>query len=658
MVHVSRRIVVAFVGLGLFTLMLLLAFLDARNYDGKVLRNTTVAGTNIGGYGTVELDEFIADLDGQYRTMPIRLAAPGGGPTGVGADFGVSVDRDRLRAEALNAGRPDGSLARLSTFVLSRFQSRTIDVPADIDRSLVATSVKRLEGSQRVEPQDPKLELSGKKFVVVPGRDGAGIDPAAVVSALPSRLKNGPQPVTLTVNRITLKSRYSAEQVEQLAQEAGKLTAQPLKIIVGDKGGTIPAELLRSWVQPTIVDGVVRLGIDQEAAGAGIRKILGRVGKSPRDARLEVTADGTVQAVPAENGLVCCTDASLSNLGNALENPSDQPTRLEFREVEPKLTAADVERLGVKELIGTSTTKHKAGEDRVKNIHHIADLLRGKVILPGETFSVNKEIGPRSAANGFFKARVIEDGVFAENYGGGISQFATTMFNAAFYSGLDLIEYQSHSLYFKRYPYGVEATLSYPAPDLKIRNNTPYGVLIWPTYTASSITVNFYSTAFVKGEKTKQEDVKKNLCTIVITTRTRTYVDGRPNDVDKIRASYRPEEGVDCNGNPTAGVTTTTTRAPRETRPSNDEPDETRAPRNTADSGGSGDSDSGSDSGDSGDSGEDTPATTRRPRTTTTEAPPEPEPTAPPATPAPPPADTLPPALPVNPAGPPVTGVG
>ena len=56
-----------------------------------------------------------------------------------------------------------------------------------------------------------------------------------------------------------------------------------------------------------------------------------------------------------------------------------------------------------------------------------------------------------------------------------MSQFATTLFNAAFFAGLDIREYQAHSEYFSRYPRGREATMGFPNPDLVIENTTPYG---------------------------------------------------------------------------------------------------------------------------------------------------------------------------------------
>jgi vancomycin resistance protein YoaR len=141
---------------------------------------------------------------------------------------------------------------------------------------------------------------------------------------------------------------------------------------------------------------------------------------------------------------------------------------------------------------------------------------------------------------------VIQDGKFEESVGGGISQFATTLFNAAFFAGLEFPEYQSHSLYISRYPYGREATLSYPRPDLQIRNPSPYPILIWPTYTRSSITVGLYSTKWVNAEQTGQSEESRGPCKLVRTERTITYLADNTTKVDRVNALYRPAEGVNC----------------------------------------------------------------------------------------------------------------
>src|SRR5205085_8249446 len=133
-------------------------------------------------------------------------------------------------------------------------------------------------------------------------------------------------------------------------------------------------------------------------------------------------------------------------------------------------------------------------------------------IRPHTRLSINGLIGPRTLAKGFVVDHVIEDGKFAEAVGGGISQFATTLFNASFFAGLDVPEYQSHSIYISRYPYGREATLNFPHPDLIIANNTPYGVLIWPTYTGTTLTVSLYSTKYAPGTQTAQSQAPNGSC--------------------------------------------------------------------------------------------------------------------------------------------------
>jgi hypothetical protein len=79
-----------------------------------------------------------------------------------------------------------------------------------------------------------------------------------------------------------------------------------------------------------------------------------------------------------------------------------------------------------------------------------------------------------------------------EEFGGGISQLATTLFNAALRGGYEIIQRQPHSIYFPRYPEGHEATVSYPLPDLSFRNDSEYGLVIFTRYSGTFIKVLLY----------------------------------------------------------------------------------------------------------------------------------------------------------------------
>ena len=267
--------------------------------------------------------------------------------------------------------------------------------------------------------------------------------------------------------------------------------------------------------------------------------------------------NGAVRIVDSEGGTVCCSPDAGAALTAALLASAPQPIAMPGRPRTPEEGLAEAQALGIKEEVASFTTEHSCCQSRVANIHLFADMVRGDVILPGESYSLNAAVGERTAEKGFQEGGFIENGVLTTAIGGGVSQFATTFFNAAFFAGLDYDEYQAHSIYFSRYPYGREATISWQKPDLVVRNTTPYGILVWPTYTDTSITVSLYSTKFVNVEQSGQSERENGVCTRVTTERTRTYLDGRVA-VDEVGASYRPE-GLNCDGSPSDPSLTTTT---------------------------------------------------------------------------------------------------
>ena len=87
--------------------------------------------------------------------------------------------------------------------------------------------------------------------------------------------------------------------------------------------------------------------------------------------------------------------------------------------------------------------------------------------------------------------------------------------------------------------------MGYPAPDLAFKNNTPYGILIWTSYTDTSLTVTMYSTPWATAEQVGISEGTHGNCKVVTTTRQRTFPDGR-TATDTFRATYRPGEGQFC----------------------------------------------------------------------------------------------------------------
>ena len=519
---------------------------DTNAYSGRVGRNVTLGGQSIEGADPAELDGAVAELAARYREAEVEVDAPDGGFRAMAPELGLSVVEDATAADALQVGRTGSIPARIWGWARSFVVERKAPVRITVDDKAMAQIVAERD-PRRTPPVEPTVTVKDDKMVPKAGEPGRGISPPSVLAALH---KAGPEglPLRVSVRRDALPPRFPIAEAQRLADRAEQLSADGLPVTAGPATASVPASVVRGWFRTEVAGEELKLTVDASGAPEALAELFPKPAVPPVDAGFTVSG-GKVSITPSRNGTACCAPGAVGAIQTALltRSPGDtEAVALPLKTVAPSRDEEAARKLGIVEPVGTFTTNHAAGQPRVQNIHRIADLIRGAVIAPGATFSVNDYVGRRTTANGFVAAPVIDHEYnFTDDVGGGISQFATTIFNAAFFAGLDIPSYYMHGIYISRYPYGRESTISFPVPDVKIRNNTPHGVLIWPTYTGTSITVTMYSTKYVSGEQTGQTTEKKGVCTAVTTERTRTYVDGRKT-VDKFSGLYSPEEGVKC----------------------------------------------------------------------------------------------------------------
>jgi vancomycin resistance protein YoaR len=531
--------------------------------SGGVARNVTLAGVDISNESEAEVTSAVEDLAARWAEVPVELVVrPGRGEDGTeveepdvyrttAGEIGLMVDEDRTVEAALDVGDSAFLLFRPFEWAGSFLSDRDAPVVFQVSSDQVASATLALEGNDRIPAEEPTVELVEGRFKVVPGTSGSGIDAAALAAALPeaAEARGDDGPVRIELERTELPPLGEDGAAEEAAAGAEALVAEPVSVTTSEGTRTISSDQLRQWVTlSSSPDGSVAVDLDRERTDAGLRALFGDIAGGPVDAHFTIEG-GKPVIVPERSGKVCCGDDAAAKVMQSLRDGTRAVT-LDLVDAAPTFTAAQAAQLGIIEEVGqptvfVPTTEHKCCESRVQNIHRIADLIRGVVIKPGETFSVNDHVGRRTRAKGFTDGGAIIDGRVSTTVGGGISQFATTFFNAALFAGLDFGEYQSHSLYISRYPRGREATLSWTHPDLQVRNSTPYGVLVWPTYTDTSITVHLYSTHHVDVTVGEPTASPAGNCTKYTVGRTRTYVDGRVEH-DSVFARYRPAEGVNC----------------------------------------------------------------------------------------------------------------
>ena len=517
---------------------------DTKVSEDNVARKVTLGGQSIAGMDAAELEAAVADLATRYQQAAVVVEAPDGGFQATAPELGLSVVQAETAADAMAVGRTGNVAARFWSWARSFVGERPAPVRIDVDQAAMERIVRERD-PKRTPPTEPSVTVKDDKVVPKQGEPGRGISTQSVLAGL---RQAGPKglPLQISVERDAIPPRFPMEAAARLAERAESISAAGVPVSAGSLTATVPGSVVRGWFRTQPTEEELKLTVDASDAPEALAELFPEPAVAPVDAGFTVTA-GRVSITPAKAGSGCCGPGAVAAIQSALlTRAGDAPIALPLKPVAPTRDEEAARKLGIVEPIGTFTTNHAAGEPRVQNIHRISDLIRGAVIAPGATFSVNDYVGRRTTANGFVAAPIIDENYkFTEDVGGGISQFATTIFNAAFFAGLDIPSYYMHGIYIARYPYGRESTISFPAPDVRIRNNTPYGVLIWPTYTGTSITVTMYSTKFVSGEQTNQTREMKGVCTAVTTERTRTYVDGR-KATDRFTGLYSPEEGVKC----------------------------------------------------------------------------------------------------------------
>ncbi|MEO7836577.1 MAG: VanW family protein, partial [Acidimicrobiales bacterium] len=503
----------------------------------------TLGGRDVGGLNRPALAKEVARVARLYSKSPVQVDAPGGGFVTTAADLRLSLGQNATVQAALDVGRGGPAPRRFAGWVTSVVRSRPSPLRISVDPASVYRVVSARD-TTRVPATEPGIRVEDGRLVPVEGKPGKGIDAAKVIAALPDAAAED-LPVVVRAERGPVPPRYTMADAAEIARQGEQLATRPLVVTVDDDRAEVSVAMLRSWLRTEPTDAGLRLVVDGEAVATDLGKLLTKAGTPAVETAFTVV-DGAVRIVPGTAGSVCCSPVAGGRVEQALRAGRRDPVPVPLKRVDPKMTTADAEALGIREPVAAFTTNHPPNQPRVKNIHRISDLVRGQVIAPGTTFSVNDFVGKRTVEKGFVVDHVIEDGRFTDSVGGGISQFATTTFNAAFLAGLEFAEYQSHSLVIGRYPYGREATLSFPHPDLKIRNPSPHGVLIWPTYTDKSITVTLYSTKWVEATQTNQTRQARGPCTRVRTERTRRFLGDGTTKVDSVSALYRPGEGVNC----------------------------------------------------------------------------------------------------------------
>jgi vancomycin resistance protein YoaR len=398
-------------------------------------------------------------------------------------------------AAAMAVGRQGNVFVRLWQRLRSLFAKTDVGWRSSLDRAAADRLVSAWARDIDTEGHEAGIQAIGAHVVAVGPVPGRRLDRSRAVSAIVFSLEHWPRASVELPIQIVRRHTDLAD-ARRAADEANSWLRDSVHLFAPD-GTRI---LLTPTDLATMIEAVprrhgrdwslqVRFSPQRVAVRLGER--MTQYETEARSATFTVEG-GTVSVVPSVEGRRFDPAATAAELGRAAASDGARTAYTRFASVKPDLTTDAAKALNIHELVSSYTTYYPCCASRVINIHKIADIVDGAVLRPGEQFSLNGYVGPRTSDKGFVLAPMIADGKYKDDTGGGVSQFATTTFNAVFYGGYEIDYHQAHSYYISRYPAGRDATVSWPAPDLRFTDNSHSGILIKTSYTATSVTVSFY----------------------------------------------------------------------------------------------------------------------------------------------------------------------
>lgn len=466
------------------------------------LPNLYVDGVRVGNLDDEALAAALADLRRERGSWRLTVNhGPGAWVQAPAARIGYRLKAQATRGVLRRRGRQPNPLEALGDHLYATFDRLDVQPVQRVDGDRLAAWVRRAAGRLRRAPREGTVRFVAGRVVRVPPRPGAEVDePALRAEVRHALLRGGPD--ELRAPTTVVPAATTRADIDALVERARRAVSAPVVLRRRDTEVTLTPPQLGRVLRVGRVEGPgddVRLTLRadprrlERTVGASAVAALRR---RPVPATLAVRGR-RVRVVPGSNGFRFVPRRAAAQVVTLATTPGSRRASLRGEVVQPERTTADLRDLGIRRRISTFTTYHDCCESRVANIHRIADIVDGAIVEPGEELELNAYVGPRTTENGFVSAPAILEGEFIEDVGGGVSQFATTFYNAAFFGGYELVEYKAHSYYISRYPMGREATIDYPYVDLRIRNNSPHGLLVKTSYTDTSITVSFYGRKWV-----------------------------------------------------------------------------------------------------------------------------------------------------------------
>ena len=280
---------------------------------------------------------------------------------------------------------------------------------------------------------------------------------------------------------------------DAVKQPSYYIEGNELIINSGKEGNTVDYTKLKDLIYNTVKNQnndseKIEIPIENsKPENIDIDKIYNEIHREPQDAY--VTKD-PFEIHPHIEGIDF--EISIEEVKKIIEEPKEQ-YKIPLKIISPKITNDDLGDEAFPQRLSTYSTKFStANVNRSTNIRISADKVNGVVLMPGEEISYNNTIGPTTPQNGYKPGAAYIGGKVVTDYGGGVCQTSSTIYNAVLYANLEVTSRTSHYFASDYVPVGRDATVYSPSLDFKFKNNRNYPIKIKAVVNGGTIQVDIF----------------------------------------------------------------------------------------------------------------------------------------------------------------------
>lgn len=472
---------------------------DLVAYANQIHYGVEVTGIPLGGLAKEEAinrlnlevkDLLQKSLTVRYGNKKWEVQAP---------QFDVKISVLKTVDRAFMVGREGNLIRRFTERINCWIKPKKVPLVYSLNQELLSSFISEIAKQVDREPRSATLNITENDVKVVSSQVGIKVNKTEMFALIKSAFIN-PEIDEIELLVDIAPAEVTEAQTEHAVAETNLFVGAPVLLKYDKYSWELTRVDIIELIEFVIVN---KNNVNELHAEVSKTKTVGLIEKLTSGFNIlaknaEFIVEGkNVTIKPSKNGEKIDALGGYENLKSVLRKSSPREVILVKKIVEPEITTEKANAMGIKERISTFTTRYDPNYlARVHNIHLLADELDGTIIAPGEIFSFNEVIGPRTTERGYQEAMQIQNGELVPAIGGGVCQVTTTLFNTVFFAGYPVTERYNHSFFLSKYPVGRDATVSYPGPDFKFKNDTPTYLLIKTAYTSKSITLSFYGTDY------------------------------------------------------------------------------------------------------------------------------------------------------------------